>query len=431
MNYFIKSTKLCLFFLLFVHFQSHLTWAAIYIDFLDDGEITYSLHEETRKRTKINVDDDWKDIKKKIDGKEVCFFKVIFLKERNRYKLEIKDPIPKEENIIFRISHKSFVKLKGSLNCHSLNLNADDKKKGAGTFINKGDISFIDTDKNIKNEDKRKQSAKKYGLRLNDSIHFINKRNLIFQRKVILSLKDGYFTNKYGGLVQFEQESRIVGKRIGKVKNNFLLFSDDNFTRLSNYGTIKGVKKLGLFSKCFVSEKGIIQAKQIVMDWDNRSGSGFKSDIETSIPLTKEDKNYPILDIVRIPETITQEYSLNAGSLGEEAACHFYETFKEKKSFSHKSNSQENGIDVIAYDNTIPNQLIIHESKNYHNGSFALASNQMTKSWVYGYLFRMYQDFLKENIRILETSKRHLRKSHYNHIKIVLFNILLLCLFIY
>ncbi|OJX10436.1 MAG: hypothetical protein BGO77_02355 [Caedibacter sp. 37-49] len=57
-------------------------------------------------------------------------------------------------------------------------------------------------------------------------------------------------------------------------------------------------------------------------------------------------------------------------------------------------------------------------------GSFTLASNQMTKSWVYGYLFRMYQDFLKENIRILETSKRHLRKSHYNHIKIVLFNIL-------
>jgi hypothetical protein len=118
------------------------------------------------------------------------------------------------------------------------------------------------------------------------------------------------------------------------------------------------------------------------------------------------------------------ECSLDATALGEKAACDFYKNYTTKMSFSHKSNSQENGIDVIAYDENVRAQIIVHESKNHHDNSFSLGKNQMTQNWVYGYLFRMYQEFLKETSCILQTEQCRLPKSQYNHIKNVLLNIL-------
>ncbi len=421
-NYSIKPIKVCLVFLLFFYFQSALTWAEIYIDFFDNGEISYSLYKQKRKDTEISVDANWKKIKETIKGEESCLFKTRFLEDENCYELKNSAPIPQNENIYFRIPRDLSVKFIGNMNCHSLNIEESYPSKLGGIFINTGKVVFIDTDKKIKNKENRAQSIKKYGLHLKHSIHFKNDNKLIFERETLLSLRGGFLTND--GFIEFNKEARLIGKNINKTKNKFLLFSEDDHTRLVNNGHIKGSDDLGLFTTCFISVKGRIQANAIVMDWDNRTGSAFADDIDTLIPLTQESKDYPILDIVRIPDSLRKKYSLDAGDLGEEAACYFYKTFFKKESFSHKSNSQENGLDVIAYKNEKPTQLIIHESKNYHDNSFKLAKNQMTKSWVLGYLFRMHQDFLKENICLLKTQHRRLPESQYDHIKNVLFNVL-------
>lgn len=310
------------------------------------------------------------------------------------------------------------------MNLHALTLRETYPRKLGGTFVNMGDIVFVDTDKDIKNSTAREQSMKKYGLHIENASHFKNKNKLSFGRQVIFALNKGFLTNGSKGVVQFTKEARIVGENINLHKNNFLLFTQDEHPPLVNKGRIEGFDKLGLFSKCFVSETGRIQAKPIIMDWNGNNKLTFNNDLRSPVPLRSEDIESPILDIVRIPDFLREEYASDVGELGEAAARHFYKQFMNKHSFSHKANSQENGIDVISYDNKNPHHLIIHESKNYHDGSFALGDNQMTQSWVYGYLFKMYQDFIKENICILETGRRKLPEPSYDHLKSVLSNIL-------
>lgn len=414
MNCSVKIIKFCLLFLLSFYFQSAFIWAEIYIDFFDDGEISYSLHKKKRKNTKIQVDTKWKKIKKTIDDEESCLFRVRFLENKKRYELESDESIPEDEDVYLQIPQDLSVKFTGKIKCYSLNLENSYRGELGGTFINAGKVVFGGTTKKNKNKEK-------YGLHLKYSTHFINEKKLIFERKTLLSLRDGFLTNDEDGFIQFNKEARLIEKNFNRIKK-FLLFSEEDDTRLVNNGHIKGLDDLGLFVTCFISVKGRIQANAVIMDWDNRSGSRFANDIDTYIPPTQESKSYPILDIVRIPDALREQYS-NAGDLGEEAACYFYKTFFKKESFSHKSNSQENGLDVIAYQNETPT-LTIHESKNYHDNTFKLAKNQMTKSWVYGYLFRMYQDFLKENICLLKTQHRRLPESQYDHIKNVLFNVL-------
>lgn len=414
--------KLSAIFFVLCGMQCTFTWADIYIDFYDDGKVVYSLHGTKKKNTTLQVNHDWKIIKEKINGTQTSFFKTKFLKDESCYELESVELIPETEDVYLRIPRDYSVKFTGDMHCHSLALREAYPRKLGGTFTNTGHISFMDTDKDIQNRQTQLQSIKKYGLHFEHNTHFQNENKLTFERKTLLSLSNGFITNENKALIEFAQEARLVENKIIKSKNKFLLFSEDDSTPLVNNGHIKGLKKLGLFVKCFISGTGRIQANSIIMDWDGRQSFSFANNLKTAVPLTTEDSNFPILDIVRIPETL--QYTFNAGGLGEEAACHLYRTFMKKKCFSHKSNNQENGIDIIAYNNKNKKQLIVHESKNYNHGSFTLGNNQMTQSWVYGYLFRMYQDFLKENIYQLTTNDRKLSEVQYNNIKNVLLNIL-------
>ena len=99
-----------------------LTWAEIYIDFLDNGKISYSLYKQKRKNTKIQVDTNWKKLHETIKGEELRFFKARFLDEENCYELKNTGPIPEKENIYFRVPGGLSVRFLGNMNCHSLNL---------------------------------------------------------------------------------------------------------------------------------------------------------------------------------------------------------------------------------------------------------------------------------------------------------------------
>jgi hypothetical protein len=405
-----------------LYLQSTFAWADVYMDFLGDGEIAYSFSKPTRK-TEIQVDLDWEDIEKTIKGNKTSFFRAWYSQDEGFYELEPTRPISETDDIHLRISRDISVRFKGNLKCHSLTLREAELKWG-GTFINLGNISFTDTDKNIKNSHVRRQRIEKYGLHLEDASYFKNRSQVTFESSTLLSLGEGFLTNTTEGTITFNQRSRIVEHNIGILKDNFLLFEDDNFTSLVNKGRIQGLQELGLFAKSFISDTGRIQANPIVMDWNGQRKIAFQQNLSNPVPLTTEDKTFPIRDIVRIPNTLRQEHAGDVGELGEATARYFYATFMKRESFSHKANSQENGIDVISYTTRSPKKLIIHESKNYRDSGFGLRPNQMTESWIYAYLFKMYQDFLKESLCILKTGHRHLPEASYVHLQEILSNIL-------
>ncbi|HUX79408.1 MAG TPA: hypothetical protein VMW10_06665 [Alphaproteobacteria bacterium] len=309
-------------------------------------------------------------------------------KEKGSYILNVLS-LPKTENLRIEVPKKTTLILKADkkIKCKSLKLTSADNGQKTGKLINEA-ILVINND-----------------LVFESGIVLKNKNKIKFVNPIVLSLEEGFLKNKSN--ICFMSEARIIGPTSLEDLKNPLLFSKGKDVHLINEDLIEGKGKLALFVECYISEKGRIHSpKQIIFRSKSRTRENYSKlkKLDEPVPLLKQDEDFPVIDIVRIPEELRQEKSEDSAGLGEAMAIYFYECFWRITSFSDKANSQGNGIDIIAYGEANKKQIIVHEAKNLTKNNFALKENQMTEYWVYFYLFKMYQNYVINACHFLQTN---------------------------